>query len=74
MSSRPTSAAPGGAVLQDPRRRHPAGLCAPAGHYAIRALMHQAALDASLDPDRLRFTRSLRIVRRQLIARAAFSP
>jgi len=43
-------------------------------HYAIRALMHQAALDASLDPDRLSFTRSLRIVRRQLIAQAAFPP
>jgi Insertion element 4 transposase N-terminal/Transposase DDE domain len=43
-------------------------------HYAIRALMHQAALDAAVDPDRLSFTRSLRIVRRQLIARAAFSP
>ena len=25
-------------------------------HYAIRALMHQAALDADLDPDRLSFT------------------
>jgi Insertion element 4 transposase N-terminal/Transposase DDE domain len=43
-------------------------------HYAIRALMHQAALDAHTDPDRLSFVRSLRIVRRQLIAQAAFSP
>jgi hypothetical protein len=43
-------------------------------HYAIRALMHQAALDAHLDPDRLSFVRSLRIGRRQLIAQAAFSP
>jgi hypothetical protein len=43
-------------------------------HYAIRALMHQAALDATTDPDRLSFVRSLRIVRRQLIAQAAFSP
>jgi hypothetical protein len=43
-------------------------------HYAIRALMHQAALDAAVDPDRLSFTRSLRIVRRQLIAQAAFPP
>ena len=43
-------------------------------HYAIRALMHQAAQDADLDPDRLSFTRSLRIVRRQLIAQAAFPP
>jgi hypothetical protein len=43
-------------------------------HYAIRALMHQAALDAHTDPDRLSFVRSLRIVRRQLIAQAAFPP
>jgi hypothetical protein len=37
-------------------------------------LVHQAALDAEVDPDRLSFVRSLRIVRRQLIAQAAFSP
>jgi Insertion element 4 transposase N-terminal/Transposase DDE domain len=43
-------------------------------HYAIRALMHQAALAAGTDPDRLSFVRSLRIVRRQLIAQAVFSP
>ena len=43
-------------------------------HYAIRALMHQAALDAAVYPDRLSFVRSLRIVRRQLITQAAFSP
>jgi Insertion element 4 transposase N-terminal/Transposase DDE domain len=35
-------------------------------HHAIRRLMHQAALDHHLDPDRLSFTRSLRIVRRQV--------
>jgi hypothetical protein len=43
-------------------------------HYAIRALMHQAALDQGLDPDRLSFTGSLRIVRRHLVSHAAFSP
>lgn len=43
-------------------------------HHAIRQLMHQAALDHGLDPDRLSFTRSLRIVRRQVPAQAAFSP
>jgi hypothetical protein len=43
-------------------------------HYAVRALVHQAALDADLDPDRLGFVRSLRVVRRQPIAQAAFSP
>ncbi|MFD3809362.1 IS4 family transposase [Streptomyces sp. NPDC058619] len=43
-------------------------------HHAIRQLMHQAALDHEADPDRISFTRSLRIVRRQVPAQAAFSP
>jgi len=33
---------------------------------AIRRLLHQAALDQDVDPDRLSFVRSLRIVRRQV--------
>jgi hypothetical protein len=43
-------------------------------HYAIRRLMHQAALDEGLDPDRLSFVGTLRIVRRHLASHAAFSP
>jgi Insertion element 4 transposase N-terminal/Transposase DDE domain len=44
-------------------------------HHAIRALMHQAASDGGLDPDRLSFTRSLRVIRRQAASgRAALSP
>jgi len=43
-------------------------------HYAIRKLMHQAALDEGVDPDRLSFVGSLRIVRRHLASHAAFSP
>jgi hypothetical protein len=45
-------------------------------HHAIRRLMHQAALDHQLDPDRLSFVRSLRIVRRQVSAtgQAAIPP
>ncbi|MFJ2777782.1 IS4 family transposase, partial [Kitasatospora sp. NPDC087315] len=43
-------------------------------HHAIRQLMHQAALQEGLDPDRLSFTRSLRVVRRQVPAQAALSP
>jgi Insertion element 4 transposase N-terminal/Transposase DDE domain len=35
-------------------------------HHVIRRLMHQAALDAGVDPDRVSFTRSLRVVRRQV--------
>ena len=36
--------------------------------------MHQAALHEGIDPDRLSFTRSLRVVRRQVPAQAALSP
>jgi hypothetical protein len=43
-------------------------------HYAIRHLMHHAATSADLDPDRVSFTRTLRLVRRQVTAQAAFSP
>jgi Insertion element 4 transposase N-terminal/Transposase DDE domain len=44
-------------------------------HHAIRALMHQAATDGEVDPDRLSFTRSLRVIRRQAASgRAALSP
>jgi hypothetical protein len=43
-------------------------------HYALRAVMHTAALAEDLDPDRLSFIRSLRVIRRQVIAGAAVSP
>jgi hypothetical protein len=43
-------------------------------HYAIRKLMHQAALEQDLDPDRLSFTGTLRIVRRHLVSHQPFSP
>jgi hypothetical protein len=36
--------------------------------------MHDAATEQRLDPDRLSFTRSLRLARRQAIAQAALSP
>ena len=43
-------------------------------HYAIRALMHEAATDADEDPDRLSFIRSLRVVRRNVDGARSFSP
>lgn len=43
-------------------------------HVAIRRLMHTAALQAEVDPDRLSFTRSLHVVRRQVTDQAASSP
>ncbi len=43
-------------------------------HRAVRWLMHQAARKAELDPDRLSFTHAVRVVRRKLADRPAFSP
>jgi hypothetical protein len=43
-------------------------------HWAIRDLMHTAALDAEIDPDRVSFTRALRLTRRTVTEQAAFSP
>ncbi|WP_037304915.1 IS4 family transposase, partial [Amycolatopsis orientalis] len=43
-------------------------------HYAIRHLMLEAADTADIDPDRLSFIRSLRIIRRQITGQADFSP
>ncbi|MCA1696312.1 MAG: IS4 family transposase [Actinobacteria bacterium] len=43
-------------------------------HYAIRRLMCRAADDADVDPDRLSFMRSVRVIRRQITGQAAFSP
>jgi len=43
-------------------------------HYAVRALMAEAAESAGLDPDRLSFIRSINVVRRQVTDQAAFPP
>ena len=43
-------------------------------HYAIRDLICQAASQADIDPDRLSFIRSLRVIRRQITDQTAFSP
>jgi hypothetical protein len=43
-------------------------------HYSIRQLMCRAADEADVDPDRLSFTRSLRIIRRSVTTPAAFPP
>jgi hypothetical protein len=43
-------------------------------HYAIRTLMHEAALAAELDPDRLSFTRTLRVARRTTGSHPGSSP
>lgn len=43
-------------------------------YYAIRVLICRAATEADIDPDRVKFTRTLRIVRRRVADPAAFSP
>jgi hypothetical protein len=43
-------------------------------HYAIRGLMHEAALKADEDPDRLSFLHSVRVVQRRLARYAAIPP
>jgi hypothetical protein len=43
-------------------------------HWAIRELMHTAALDAEIDPGRHSFTRALRLARRTVTEQAAFPP
>jgi hypothetical protein len=43
-------------------------------HYAIRALMHQAALKADVDPDRLSFLHAVRVVQRRLPRYVAIPP
>jgi transposase IS4-like protein/DDE family transposase len=43
-------------------------------HYAISALICRAATEADIDPDRVKFTRTLRIIRRRVTDQAAFSP
>jgi hypothetical protein len=43
-------------------------------HHALSALITQAAQAADLDPDRISFTRALRIARRTATGTAGFSP
>ena len=43
-------------------------------HFAVRSLMHDAALRAHLDPDRLSFLHAVRVVRRKLPLYGAISP
>lgn len=43
-------------------------------HYAIRWLMHAVAIRSGTDPDRLSFTRTLRVARRTTASHPGFSP
>jgi hypothetical protein len=43
-------------------------------HFAVRGLMHEAALKADEDPDRLSFLHAVRVVRRKLTSYGAIPP
>jgi hypothetical protein len=43
-------------------------------HFAVRGLMHEAALNADEDPDRLSFLHAVRVVRRKMAAFGAIPP
>ncbi len=43
-------------------------------HFAVRGLMHEAALRADKDPDRLSFLHAVRVVRRKMAAYGAIPP
>jgi transposase IS4-like protein/DDE family transposase len=43
-------------------------------HFAIRSLMHEAALNADKDPDKLSFVHAVRVVRRKLTSYGAIPP
>jgi len=43
-------------------------------HFAVRGLMHEAALRAHVDPDELSFVHSVRVVKRKLLTVLSFPP
>ena len=43
-------------------------------HYAVRGVMHEAAVKADIDPDRLSFLHAVRVIRRKFISAGAISP
>lgn len=43
-------------------------------HYALKSIMHDAALEIDVDPDDLSFIHSVRVVRRAIVSSGAFPP
>jgi hypothetical protein len=43
-------------------------------HFAIRGLMHEAALKADADPDQLSFLHAVRVIRRKMVVYGAIPP
>lgn len=43
-------------------------------HFAVRGVMHEAALKADIDPDRLSFIHAIRVIRRKFLAAGGIPP
>lgn len=43
-------------------------------HFAVRGVMHEAALKADIDPDRLSFVHAVRVIRRKFLAAGGVPP
>ena len=43
-------------------------------HYAVRGVMHEAAIKGDVDPDRLSFLHAVRVIRRKCLVAGAISP
>jgi hypothetical protein len=43
-------------------------------HFAVRGLMHEAAVKAQLDPDELSFVHAVRVLKRKILTAPAFPP
>ena len=43
-------------------------------HFAVRGVMHEAALKAGIDPDRLSFVHAVRVIRRKFLAAGGVPP
>jgi hypothetical protein len=43
-------------------------------HYAVSAMICQAATETGIDPDRVKFTQTVRLVRDTIAGPAGFSP
>ena len=43
-------------------------------HYAVRGVMHEAAIKGDVDPDRLSFLHAVRVIRRKCLVAGAIPP
>ena len=48
--------------------------CLLLAHFAVRSLMHEAALQVDEDPDRLSYVHAVRVIRRKLARAVAIPP